>query len=159
MGWSHVPTSQERCSGEWLACFLALNAWEKLFVSSRLLSPRSSLSIPMWSGIWWCLTSLSIDQLCLLFLVYSVGFHHRNRKQPRKVEKNTICRKLLPEHFPETCLGADVFELLKDRPKRWSPEKLKLAKWFWCHQHKEEWLGDYIDTAKLLYSIKILIEK
>ena len=77
----------------------------------------------------------------MLFVVHVYEwFLHRNH--PRKVEKSRACRKLLKEHFPDTCLSSNVFELLKDKPKKWDLKKLKLTKYFWCEQHKAEWL-DY----------------
>ena len=59
-----------------------------------------------------------------------------------KVEKNSVCRELLQNHFPNTCLGSDVFELLKSKPKgeNWCPRKLKLAQYFWCQAHSQECL-------------------
>lgn len=61
-----------------------------------------------------------------------------------EVEKNRICRKLLGNHFPDTCLASDIFELLKSKPKakRWAPRKLQLAKWFWCENHCKEYLDE-----------------
>ena len=68
----------------------------------------------------------------------SLGF------QPQ-VEKNRICRTLLADHFPDTCLASDVFHLLNTRPraKTWSPRKLELAKYFWCETHKKEFLDNF----------------
>lgn len=62
-----------------------------------------------------------------------------------EVEKNNACKKLLHEHWPNTCLASDMFDLLKTIPasakgKAWSPRKLKLAKDFNCYAHSKKCL-------------------
>ena len=55
-----------------------------------------------------------------------------------EVEKNTVCNKLLVDHYPTTCVTKDVFNLLKTTPKAktWKPHKLRLADDFECCTHK-----------------------
>ena len=96
-------------------------------------------------------TCLNISKYTSLYLyviyVYSSSGHVAkplliSNISMSQVEKNSICRRLLAEHFPGTCLTKDVFNLLhtKPRAKTWAPEKLKLAKYFWCEAHKQEFL-------------------
>jgi hypothetical protein len=78
-----------------------------------------------------------------------------------QVEKNKPCKQILATHFRETCLAADMFEILKFQPrgKTWSHHKLKLGRYFWCETHQQEYL-DFSSTIEMrlwfLFSSKII---
>jgi hypothetical protein len=80
-----------------------------------------------------------------------------------EVEKNNACNKALIEHYPDTCVMRDVFDLLKRYPKSqtWKAHKLCLTDCFQCCNHAEQFLCqhskfDDISNLYLLYIFSLL---
>lgn len=76
-----------------------------------------------------------------------------------EVEKSNACNKALIEHYPDTCVMRDVFDLLKRYPKSqtWKAHKLCLTDCFQCCNHAEQFLrqhskfNDYITSYVYLW--------
>ena len=61
------------------------------------------------------------------------------------MEKSNACNKALVQHYPDTCVMRDVFDLLKEYPKskHWKAHKLSLANDFQCCNHAKELLRQH----------------